>query len=266
MAIGSQSTVQSPYSLSSFISFLLNNFAILFVVALFALGGFFTGSLWTENQFLKDGGGSGTKVAQPADDAAAPAAADSGPTADQLKNAPEVQDDEHIRGKKDAKITLVEYSDFECPFCAKFHPTMNQVMQEYGDDVRWVYRHYPLSFHPNAQKAAEASECVTKQGGNDAFWKYADYVFGENEKTGAISAQVIDDGAKAAGVNFDDYKKCLDSGEMAQKVTDSLDAGSSAGISGTPGTILITDDGQYEMISGALPFAQVKTTIDAYLE
>ncbi len=265
MATSSPSATQSPYSLQSFVSFLTNNFAILFLVGLFFLGGFFTGSLWTENQFLKNGG-AGAKVAQDADDTADTApAGDAGPTQDQLKTTPEVQDNEHVRGNKNAKITLVEYSDFECPFCGRFHPTMQQVLKEYGDDVRWVYRHYPLSFHPNAQKAAEASECVTKQGGNDAFWKYADYVFGENEKQGQISAQTIDDGAKAAGVNMDTYKKCLDSGEMAQVVKDSLEAGTAAGVSGTPGTILITSDGEYDIISGALPFEQIKATIDGYL-
>jgi protein-disulfide isomerase len=265
MVTASQSMTSSPYSFNSFISFITNNFAIIFVVGLFFLGGFFTGSLWTENQFLKNGG-TGAKVAKPAAEVDDAAPTDAGPTADQLKNAPEVTDDDHFRGNKNAKITLVEYSDFECPFCGRFHPTMQQVMEEYGDDIKWIYRHYPLSFHPNAQKAAEASECVAKLGGNDAFWKYADYVFGENEKSGAISPQVMDDGAKAAGVNMDSYKTCLDSGEMAEKVKEQMDGGSAAGVSGTPGTIVITEDGQYEMISGALPFAQVKATIDAYLQ
>ncbi len=255
-----------PFSLSSFISLLSNNFALIFIVGLFFVGGFFSGSLWTENQLLKAGGTGAKVAAQPAAAGDAAANEPTGPTEDTLKTMPEVTDADHVRGNKNAKITLVEYSDFECPFCGRFHPTMNQIMKDYGDKVRWVYRQYPLSFHPNAQKGAEGSECVAKLGGNDAFWKYADSVFAENEKSGAITPETITKGAEAAGVNMDSFKTCLDSGEMAQKVKDQQDAGSTAGVSGTPGTILVTDDGQYEFISGAVPLASIKATIDGYLE
>ena len=85
---------------------------------------------------------------------------------------------EHVRGSKSPSLYLIEYSDFECPFCQRFHPTVIQVLDEYSE-VALVYRHFPLEqLHPYAKPAAIASECITELGGNDAFWKFADEVFG----------------------------------------------------------------------------------------
>ena len=87
--------------------------------------------------------------------------------------------EDHIRGSLDADIIIVEYSDFECPFCARFHPTMGQIVNEYDGKVAWVYRQFPLEqIHAKARPLAEGSECVAELGGNDAFWAYTDYVFG----------------------------------------------------------------------------------------
>ncbi len=254
-----------PYSLQNMLNLIGDNFAILFIVGLFFLGGFFSGSLWTQNQMLTNG--TGTNVAAGTGTAAAPdTTAPAGPTVEQLKSVAAVSDADYVRGNKDAKVTLLEFSDFECTFCARFHPTMNEIMAEYGDKVRWVYRHYPLSFHPNAQKGAEASECVAKQKGSDGFWKYADAIFEENTKMGGqISPAAIETAAQAAGVNLEQFKTCLDSGEMAAKVKAHLDEGTKAGVNGTPGTIVMTDDGQVELIPGAYSTDQVKAIIDKYL-
>jgi protein-disulfide isomerase len=139
-------------------------------------------------------------------------------------------------------------------------------LEEYGDKVQLVYRHYPLPFHPNAQKAAEASECVAKLGGNDAFWKYADAIFAkQTELGGQLNPAAITDAAAAAGVNAASFKTCLDSGEMAAAVKEDMDGGAAAGINGTPGTMIVTDDGVQELIPGAYPYEQVKTMIDKYL-
>lgn len=256
---------ESMYSLASFVNFINANFVVFFLAILFFLGGFYAGSLWSENRFLKAGGlptaGTGAAGAD-----AGVAAAPEGPTPETLKKAPKVTNDDRIRGNKNAEITLIEYSDFECPFCAQFHPTMQQVMKEYGDKVRWVYRHFPLSFHPNAQKAAEASECVAKQKGNDGFWAYGDKLFEENNKLGGrLTTETITSSAQAVGVNMDAFQKCLDSGEMAAKVKAQMDGGTAAGISGTPGTIIMVGD-QAELIPGALPFDQVKVALDKYVK
>lgn len=257
---------QSDYSFSALLNFLNQNFLVVALSFVFLGVGFFGGSLWTENQILRGGNTVGTtNNAGSAPTAAAPAAP-SGPTADQLGNLPEVGKDEYIRGAKNAKVTLVEYSDFECPFCQRFHPTMQQVMDEYGDQVAWVYRHYPLSFHANAQKAAEAAECVGKLAGNEAFWKFGDLYFERTSSngTGFPLSDLASLGAEA-GANEDAVQKCLDSDEMAEKVKDQFEKGSAAGVSGTPGTFIVTEDGVQELIPGALPYTQVQQAIEKYL-
>lgn len=98
--------------------------------------------------------------------------------ADQAAKLPKIKSTDHVRGNRNAKVFLIEYSDFQCPYCKRFHPTAQQVLKNYAEDVAWVYRHYPLDqIHPYARPAAVASECVTEIGGEEAFWKFADAVF-----------------------------------------------------------------------------------------
>lgn len=94
-----------------------------------------------------------------------------------VANHPALTDKDHVKGNRNAKVVLVEYSDYECPFCERFHPTIVKISEEYKNDVAWAFRHFPLSFHPYAQKSAEAAECVAKLEGNDAFWEYTDMLF-----------------------------------------------------------------------------------------
>lgn len=179
---------------------------------------------------------------------------------------PEVTDDDHIRGNKDAKVTFIEYSDFECPFCKRFEPTMQQMEAEYGDDVRIVYRHYPLSFHANAQKEAEATECANDLGGNDAFWEYHDAILDRTTSGGTGFA--LDDLvplAKELGLDESKFQDCLDTGKYAQHVKDDMAGGAAAGVTGTPGSILIDAAGNSQLLSGAVPFATIKSALDAAL-
>jgi len=239
------------------------NFTLLLIVGLAIWGGY----NWNKVRSLGDNSIAGiqdTGGVLGAGDPAVPTGP-TGPSADQLDKAPQVSGADHVRGNKNAKVVLIEYSDYECPFCAKFHPTMQQVVEEMGDKVAWVFRHYPLPFHPNAQKAAEGSECVAKLGGNDAFWKYSDAISKATTKDGKLSPEAITSAAQVAGVNMTAFKSCLDSDEMATKVKDIAGAGGVAGISGTPGTIIVVDGKAQELIPGALPFASVKTMIEQYL-
>lgn len=252
----------NAFSFNTLRDFISNNFSLLVMALIIYGAGFFTGSLWTENAMLKSGAGAagGAAAAPTAADAA-----DTGPTKEQLAAIPAVTNDDHIRGSADAKVVVVEYSDFECPFCGRFHPTMTTLKEEFGDDVAWVYRHYPLPFHQNAQKGAEAAECVAAQKGNEGFWVYADSLFGVNLASGAITPADIQAGAQAAGVDMTAFNTCLDSGEMAEVVKEHMDAGSTGGISATPGSVIITADGPQEVILGAYPIEQVRTTIQKYL-
>jgi protein-disulfide isomerase len=165
-------------------------------------------------------------------------------------------DDDHVRGGDidKADVVIIEYSDFECPFCSRHHPTMLQVMEEYGDKVAWVYRHFPLSFHPEAKPAALASECAAEQG---KFWEYADALF-ENQT-------LLADGYYATlagelGLNANKFNDCFDSAKYQAVVDADTASGAAAGVNGTPATFI---NGQ--LVSGAVPFASLKTIIDAEL-
>jgi protein-disulfide isomerase len=180
------------------------------------------------------------------------------PTAD---NVPAVDPDmDHIRGNKDATISVIEYSDFECPFCKRHHPTMQALVDDYGDDVNWVYRHYPLGFHPNALPGALASECVAELGGNDAFWSFTDKVF---ETQGEYA---YEDYVTELGLDVPSFKDCLESEKYASKVQDQMDGGAQAGVSGTPGNIVLNNKTkETRLVSGAQSVASFKSAVDALL-
>lgn len=95
----------------------------------------------------------------------------------------QVASEDHVRGNASAPVTIVEFSDLQCPYCAAFHPTLQRILQEYGDKVSWVYRHYPIdSIHSKARPGAEAAECVWEQKGDDGFWKFVDGVFKDQNR------------------------------------------------------------------------------------
>lgn len=90
---------------------------------------------------------------------------------------PPVDAEDHVLGDVNAPITIIEYSDLECPFCIRFHTTQETIMKEYAGKVKWVHRHFPLDFHANAKPYAYAAECAGEVGGNDAFWGMVDFIF-----------------------------------------------------------------------------------------
>lgn len=177
-------------------------------------------------------------------------------------------DRDHIYGNPNAQISLIEYSDFECPYCKRFHATPKSVVDAYPNKVNWVYRHYPLDFHnPGAQKQAEASECASEQGGNEAFWKYTDALYTRTTSGGkGFPLDKLTPLAEELGLDGVAFKDCLDSGKHAARVKEDFDEGAQSGITGTPGNILLHNEtGEVRLEAGAKPLEAFKQHIDELL-
>lgn len=176
---------------------------------------------------------------------------------------PVVSDNDHIRGAKNAKVTVVEYSDYECPFCKRFHPTVQQAMKEYEGKIRWIYRHFPLdSIHPNARSEAQAAECVARLAGADKFWEYTDKIFERTESGGTgFSLDKLVPLAKEIGVDEKKMKTCVDKKETASLVEDQYQGGVAAGVRGTPGSFVNGIE-----LGGAVPYEELKRVIEQVLK
>lgn len=179
-----------------------------------------------------------------------------GPEGDFTKIAA-VSKDDHIRGDANAKVTMIEYSDFECPFCGRFVPTLDKILADYKGKVRLVYRYFPLrSIHPLAEKGAEAAECASQQG---KFWEMHDKLF-ELNVAGTFTLDNIKKAATDLKLNTSKFNDCLDNGKTAAAVEADYQDGIAGGVAGTPGTFV---NSQY--VAGALPYEQVKAIIDSLL-
>jgi protein-disulfide isomerase len=179
-----------------------------------------------------------------------------------------VTENDHIRGNPNAPILLVEYSDYDCPFCKNFHDTMNQVMDKYGADgkVAWVYRHFPLEqLHPNAPAISAASECVAELGGNDAFWAFTDLVFDERGTNEPTDLTRLSEFAETAGVSRAQFESCRESGKYDEQIEEDVQQAIAAGGRGTPHTVVVVGD-QKGLINGAQPFSVVDQIISGLLE
>ncbi len=175
---------------------------------------------------------------------------------------------DHIRGNPDAPVTVVEYSDFECPFCKGFHGTLKQLVEQSNGKVRWVYRHFPLAeIHSKAPKEAAASECAAELGGNEAFWKFADRFFEltpSNNKTDIDTA--LPRVAREIGLDEARFASCLASDRYARRVAEDHQNALATGGRGTPWSIIVSKSGKSYPLSGAQPYAAVKRLVDLALE
>ena len=178
-----------------------------------------------------------------------------------------VPETDHLRGNPNAPIVIIEYADYDCPFCLNFHTTMKKIMENYGasGQVSWVFRHFPLEqLHPNAPYIAEASECVSELGGNTAFWKFTDLVFESRNVNEATDINKLDDLAVSAGVDKNQFESCLGSNTYAEKIQNSVNAAISAGARGTPYSLIVVGN-HSGVINGAQPYETVRQMIEVVL-
>ena len=251
---------------------ILKKYKVPAVMLILIAGSFYVGVLTAKvNLYEKQLGGSalGQKVVavQPSNPTPLNNNLAVAPTPSKVAKVDPVSATDHIRGNKDARIALIEYSDLECPFCKRFHPTAQQVVDTYKDQVVWVYRHFPLDqLHSKARKEAEATECATKLAGNEGFWKLTDKILEVTPSNNGLDLTTLPDLATGVGIDKIAFKTCLDSGEMATKVDAQYQSGVSSGVSGTPGNFLLdTKTGKAVELAGAVPFDNIKQAIDLIL-
>ncbi len=240
---------------------------------LLIIASFFIGSLWTKVQYLEKRSEQPALAAKNGNPTGSAAPAQQAPGDDGAPVKVSV-DDDPVLGDKNARVTLIDFSDFECPFCKRyFTDTYPQLKKDYIDTgkVKMVFRDLPLSFHQNAHKEAEAAECARKQGGDSVYYKYHDQIFTRTTSNGTgLALDQLPVIAKELGLDVHQFQACLDSGEFKAEVDKDTADASKVGASGTP-TFFIgksTSNGEIEGIKvvGAQPYSVFKTIIDEQLK
>jgi protein-disulfide isomerase len=197
-------------------------------------------------------------------------------SSNQPSNAPNIKpvnvsiDDDPVRGDPDAPITIIEFSDFQCPFCSRFQTqTLPTILEEYVDTgkVKFVYRDFPIqTSHPNAMPAAVASECAHEQ---NKYWEYHDALFERQQTWNNLklsdSIDTFKKMAKELGMNEDQFNSCLDSGKYIDEINNDLKDGTNYGITGTPGFFVGNEKNGFVKLIGAQPIEAFKKIIDSQL-
>jgi protein-disulfide isomerase len=170
-------------------------------------------------------------------------------------NALQIRADDPARGNPKAPVTIVLFSDFQCPFCARVSPTLEEAERQYGDKLRIVWKHQPLSFHPHALPAAEAAEAAREQG---KFWQMHDRLFGAQRE---LSPETYERLAREIGLDLKRFQEAIRSGKFRARIGDDQRLAATVGASGTP-TMFVNG----EKVEGAVPFATLKAVIDRKLQ
>jgi protein-disulfide isomerase len=167
---------------------------------------------------------------------------------------------DHRIGSPAAATVLIEYSDFQCPFCARAHPTIKKIVADSNGSVGWVFRHFPLTrIHPQAEAAANAAECMSEQRGNDGFWSFAEHVFGNQRRLRADDLEAL---ALQTGADVAAFQACVAAQKHQRRIDADLSEAMANGWRGTPTTVVFLRTKQ-TAIMGALPFDSFTAAIDA---
>lgn len=181
---------------------------------------------------------------------------------------------DHIRGNADAEVSIIEFSDYECPYCKRFHGTPEEVLKRFDGRVNLVWRHFPLEIHnPAAAIEAEAAECAAAQGGSEVFWKFSDILMQRTVSNGKGMPVTVKDEhpllTLVGELKLDKtaFKACMDEGRTKQRVRDDMENGINAGIEGTPGMILYHNKtGRTDFVGGALNADALEKAVRKFLE
>jgi protein-disulfide isomerase len=180
-----------------------------------------------------------------------------------------VSNNEHVRGDLEkAKVLIVEFSDTECPWCQRFHPSLKEAMEKYPGQIAWVYRHSPIdSLHSKARNESRATECVAQLKGNDAFWGYLDMIYEKTPANDGLNPDLLATYAEEFGISKSTFDKCMVDNKVAfdALIDASIQDGKNAGLQGTPHSIIVTRDGTKYPISGA-DVEELNSTLEKLLK
>jgi len=176
---------------------------------------------------------------------------------------PALTKNDYVRGDPKAKFVLIEYSDYECPFCKRFHESVLSFLENHNGTA-FVYRHFPLEqLHQQAKAEAIAAECAGKIGGSEAFWQFTDAIFTNTTSNDGLDLTQLPTYAAEAGVDLKAFQNCYDNEETATRVQKQAQDGAKYGVQGTPGSFLInTETKKAVFIPGALPPEQLEVALD----
>ena len=185
-----------------------------------------------------------------------------------------VSSDDHIRVDINASVKIVEFSYPEWPFCKRFHPSLQLLMNDdYGKSgkVAWVYRHFPLdSIHSKARKEAQATECANELGGNNTFWKYLDRLYEITPSNNNLDLSLLPQIADEIGLNRGEFAECLNGdargGKYAERIEADYQEAVASGGTGTPWSIIIASNGKTFPLSGAQSYTALKALVKLALE
>ena len=166
----------------------------------------------------------------------------------------QITDGDHYLGDKNARVKIFTFSDFQCPYCARHHETMHQLVDEYGDKIAWVFKQFPIASHPLGMPGAIASECAGEQG---KFWEMSDIIF---ENQSELTEDSFAGFAVNLGMDVDQFNSCVTDNKYQDKILTDYNTGVDAGVRGTPSNFI-----NNELVPGAVPYEQIQQLIDSKL-